>query len=418
MNLVFSQSAYKWIRISLFNFFIVALAGVILRYKIILPLPIVNQKFLLDGHSHFAFAGWLTQILMTLIIDYLEQENVCSNKRYYQLLLWLNIITAYGMLLSFPFEGYAGISITFSTLSIFVSYAFAFFAWKDLSKTRDASLADKWFKAAIFLFVISSLGAFALAMFMATHAANQYWYFAALYLFLHFQYNGWFLFCCFGLFFYHLYKNGYLKTGYYSKRILRVLLITCFPAYLLSTLWMPLPSWLHIIADTAGIAQLFIFINIFKLQFAASRHYKKNLSIITKNLWVLSLIAFCIKIILQALSTIPLLTKFAFGFRPLVIGYLHLSFLGIITIFILGYCNEWLQKKQIHLNKKGLLFFVAGVLITELTLMIQGFGAIEFAYMPWANYVLFGAAILMLIGIGTIYFSINLKEKTISVPES
>ena len=106
------------------------------------------------------------------------------------------------------------------------------------------------------------------------------------------------------------------------------------------------------------------------------------------------LIAFVIKLLLQCLSTIPSLSQYAFGFRPVVIGYLHLSFLGIITFFILGCINQY-----ITLSGKGVYTFVAGVLITEITLMLQGFEAIGFSVLPYANYILFAAAITMTVGL-------------------
>lgn len=393
----------KWIRISFLNFFIVSVAGVILRYKIIFPLPVVNQKYLLNGHSHFAFAGWVSQILMVLIIQYMYEEKQAINTRRYNAILWLNFITAYGMLLSFPFMGYAAVSIVFSTLSIFVSYAFIFFAWKDLKTICSKSFAQTWFKASLFLFGVSSLGAFSLAGLMASHAPNQSLYFASLYFFLHFQYNGWFLFACFGLFFHYAWKQHFAEAGYYSKIIFRILFITCFPACILSMLWMELPLWLRLFADAGGIVQAVVLFFIIKM-FIQSKTYFKTITNSTRFLWMLALMAFCIKIILQALSIIPSLSPFAFGFRPVVIGYLHLSFLGIISFFILGYCNEQLHKYGLSINGSGVLLLITGVLVTEITLMSQGLEAIEFEALPYADYILFIAALMMMTGLGMIAF--------------
>ena len=64
-------SLQRWIRISLFNLLLVASIGVILRYKIAFALPFIDQKHLLHGHSHFAFAGWISQALMVLLVGYL-----------------------------------------------------------------------------------------------------------------------------------------------------------------------------------------------------------------------------------------------------------------------------------------------------------------------------------------------------------
>ena len=49
-----------WLKFSVFNFCIVALIGVLMRYKIAYSLPFLDQKFLQHGHSHFAFYGWIT----------------------------------------------------------------------------------------------------------------------------------------------------------------------------------------------------------------------------------------------------------------------------------------------------------------------------------------------------------------------
>ncbi len=85
---------------------LVALLGVTLRYKIAFSLPFIDQQNLLHGHSHFAFAGWVTQALMTLLIGYLSEKTsgrIIFPK--YRWILYFNAITAYGMLISFPSPG-------------------------------------------------------------------------------------------------------------------------------------------------------------------------------------------------------------------------------------------------------------------------------------------------------------------------
>jgi len=58
----------------MFNLMLIALIGIILRYKIAYSLPIVDQKNLFQSHSHFAFAGWITQALTSLLISYLFEK--------------------------------------------------------------------------------------------------------------------------------------------------------------------------------------------------------------------------------------------------------------------------------------------------------------------------------------------------------
>ena len=130
-----NPSLRKWLQVSIFNLLLVAFAGVILRYKIAFSLPIVNQKFLLQAHSHFAFAGWITQALMSLMVGYLIEAGDPTAFQRFRKVLYANLITAYGMLLTFTFIGYAFLSIVFSTASIFASWWFGIQYWKALARS-------------------------------------------------------------------------------------------------------------------------------------------------------------------------------------------------------------------------------------------------------------------------------------------
>jgi len=191
---------HKWLRIAFVNLLIVALLGVLMRYKIAYSLPIIDQKNIMNAHSHFAFAGWISQALMVLMVNYLANQSGEKVFNKYRWIFTANLLTAYGMLLSFPWQGYNSISIIFSTLSIFVSYAFAFRFWKDISKLKFKSITHYWFSAALIFSVISSAGPFFLAYMMANNWSHPNLFLLALYYFLHFQYNGWFFFACAGLF--------------------------------------------------------------------------------------------------------------------------------------------------------------------------------------------------------------------------
>ena len=193
-----SLPARIWLKICLFNLLIVALLGTTLRYKIIFPLPWIDQKHLLHSHSHFAFTGWISQLLLVLMVHFLDQQKQNNTFRKYNRLLLLNLISAYGMLISFFLQGYGPVSIGFSTLSILVSYYFAYRFWLDSSSIGINKITLLFFKASLIFNILSSAGAFALAFMMANKIVQQNWYLAAQYFFLHFQYNGWFFFACMG----------------------------------------------------------------------------------------------------------------------------------------------------------------------------------------------------------------------------
>ena len=389
-------TAQKWIKITFINLFVVALLGVIMRYKIAYALPFIEQKHFLHAHSHFAFTGWITQALMTLMSAYLAKHFAENIFKKYKWLLLSNLIVAYGMLFSFPWEGYGIVSITFSTLSIFVSYAFAFIFWKDLDKIKEKSVSNYWFKAALLFNVISSFGAFFLSYMMANNIHHPNWFLASTYYFLHFQYNGWFFFACMGLLSEQLKSNISFSL---QKKVFWLFTLACIPAYFLSALWLPIPAWVYILVVLAAAAELLGWILILKAIIHNKPAVFKNLPGKTKWLFILPAIALSIKLVLQLGSTIPFLSRLAFGFRPVVIGYLHLMFLGVISLFIIGYCK---MNKFIITGKtwnSGIIIFVSGIILNEIFLMIQGLSYMNYITVPHINELLLGAAIFMTGGV-------------------
>src|SRR5450432_3383251 len=104
----------KWIRIAFINLVIVASLGVIMRYKIAYYLPFIEQANFLQAHSHFAFSGWATQVLMILMWAFLYNYLPVDLLKKYKWLLITNLVSSYGMLASFIGEGYGIISVFFS----------------------------------------------------------------------------------------------------------------------------------------------------------------------------------------------------------------------------------------------------------------------------------------------------------------
>jgi hypothetical protein len=171
----------RWIEIALINFCVVALAGVTMRYKINFALPAINQKYLMHGHSNFAFVGWVAMALMILMVRYLVRNDLQTNYKKYHYILIAEVIASYAMLVSFIIQGYDFWSITFSVITILISYFYIFFYWRDLNKVHDAGFSRSWLKAALLLWAFSSLGAFMLAYLMANHIMIQDLYFASVY---------------------------------------------------------------------------------------------------------------------------------------------------------------------------------------------------------------------------------------------
>ncbi len=394
----------QWLKISLINLFLVAAIGVVLRYKIAFSLPIVDQKHLLHGHSHFAFTGWITQALMSLLLYYLHQQNGSINFKKYRFVIYGNLITAYGMLISFPLEGYGFYSILFSTASIFISYYFAFLYWGDLNKIVLHSPVQLWLKAGLIFNAISSIGAFALAIMMAARIIHQNWYLAAEYFYLHFQYNGWFFFSCMGLFTSILIRVVPHQKLYWSFYLFAAAML---PAYFLSALWMSIPGWVYILVVAAAIAQLIGWLIMIK-QIKKYWHLIRNIITgVIARLLLLSALALSIKLFLQLGSTLPAFSTLAFGFRPIVIGYLHLVLLGVISLFLLGFI---FLTGAITINRNtilGAFLFSTGIIINEFFLMVQGITALSYISIPFINEYLLIIAGIMFSGLAFIILGVS-----------
>lgn len=391
-----SSRLLYWLRISFFNLLIVAFLGLILRYKIAFSLPFIDQKHLLHGHSHFAFTGWVSMALMAFMIDYASRKKNSNLFPKYQWLLWGNLITAYGMLLSFPFQGYGLFSISFSTLSIVNSWIFTWLFWKELNSIANKSIINHWFKAALLFNAVSALGAFALAGMMANKTVHQNWYLLAVYFFLHFQYNGWFFFTCMGLFLERILEIlPYLKK---QKQIFWLLAGACLPAFFLSALWLSMPAWAYTLIVVSALMQLIAWLLLLLQLVPKWSELTNHFSSLAKWLLLFSGIAATIKFLLQVASTIPSISTLAFGFRPIVIAYLHLILLGMITLFLIA---NFISSNLIKLNKialTGIFVFVFGILFNEFLLMIQGIAAMLEASVGSINELLLVAAILLFSG--------------------
>lgn len=395
-----------WLKISLLNLCIVATLGVLMRYKIGFEFPFFDQKHLQHSHSHFAFSGWISHTLMTLMVYYLQTKTLNLQIIKYNKIIITNLICAYGMLICFIIQGYGFFSITFSTASVLVSYVFCYQYFKDLKLIEDDLLVKNWLKAALFFNILSSLGTFYLAYMMASKNVVQDLYLSSIYFYLHFQYNGWFFFASMGLFlgFLNLRKSEHP----FYETFFKLFVFACIPAYLLSILWLDLPFWLYVITIIAAIIQVFTWFKFLLVLLKSKINSLEQYSPLLRYILVFVGFALSVKLILQLGSTVPIISQLAFGFRPIVIAYLHLVLLAIISLFLLFYIYS---NHLIILNKNikyGILLFSTGVILNEIVLAIQGLAAFSYIPIPYVNEILFGIAIVLLIGIGCVaYFSIK-----------
>lgn len=396
-----------WLRFSVFNFLLVAVLGVLMRYKIAYSLPIVDQKHVQEAHSHFAFYGWITQIIYVLIIRYLHGILSEQQLKKYHTLLVVNAISAFVMIPSFIYNGYYWLSIAASTAALLTSFVFFFFLLMDLKGKQD--LAKPWFIGGLFFAVISSAGVFGLSYMMSSGNMTQNLYLGSTYYYLHFQYNGFFIFSCIGFLFHSLKEIGAEISEKDNKIIFWLMFVGCVIGFGLSVLWIKMPLWIFIAIILGTIAQT---VGAVKLYLVLKKNWPKlvlNFSALQRFVLMYVGFAFFAKIVLQLGSTIPALSQFAFGFRNVVIAYLHLILLMCVSAFLI---NQILATNVFKITKPvttGLKLLLLGIFLNEAVLGLMGIFSIKYISIPYTPQILLAVSLLMLVSLGIML--VNLKKK-------
>ena len=163
----------------------------------------------------------------------------------------------------------------------------------------------------------------------------------------------------------------------------------------------------------AGIGCIFIVITLSKLlTFLKSiKEQIKSIPKFTRNIGMLSFIAFTLKSVLQMGTMIPKLGILVFGDRTIIIGYLHLVLLGFVSLYILAhYLYSNVLKLTNRLTQIAVIVFVAAVITNEVILMVQGFGNILMLSNSMYTWLLFGVAIWLFSG-AVLIFASRIKSR-------
>lgn len=357
----------KHIGIALAYFFLVALMGVLLRFYFVTPLSF-NYKFLLHAHSHTALLGWIYLGLTTLIYRIFLSE--AHKPKLYKRIFFFTNVCIVGMLVTFPFQGYALYSIIFSTLFLFASYWFAWFAMKHIPSHFKDRFSWKLIKASLWYLVLSSVGPWAIGGVMATLGPESIWYKTSIYIYLHFQYNGWFILALLGVLFYILEENGVEFNPQKLKSFFLLLNFGVLFTVFLSVLWFVPPTVFYILGIIGAIAQLLAFYELYLLL--------KDYFTVLKNLFTsraffllkIAGILLIVKIVMQLFSGFPYMANLAFHLKDFVIGYLHLVFLGVVITTLIAFLKYF---RLLSIPKSFLWFFLLAFVTTESLIFYKAF---------------------------------------------
>ncbi len=387
-------------------FLLIALLGLILRLFQLVELPF-DYRFIVHTHSHVALLGWVYTALTTLI--YKSYLNKASISKKYRNLFWFTQITIVGMLFTFPFTGYALFSIIFSTLFLFASYTFMWLFIKHTSEAQKRTYSYKCILVSLWYMAVSSIGPWALGIIMNTTGSGSDLYRNAIYFYLHFQYNGWFIMALIGMLLYVLEQNKIELPPKTFKPFFWTMNVGVVATFGISLLWMKPTSFIYFISGFGSLLQLFAF-GILMKQLLPLREKIKNLgSSSFYPLLKIAAVLFLIKLLFQVLGSLPYFAAVISSNIDLVIGYIHWTFLGVVSIAALVFLSYF---KLIRLSKGTMLLYLIGFFLTEGLIFYKGIVVWSKALLT-TNYLLYLAVAsgVFLIGIAQIFMS-QLKKTT------
>jgi len=360
-----------WAQVSIFNLCVVALMGFILRSKMVFDLPEINFLNLLDAHFHFAFGAWITLALMLLLVHELL-PNPINNRPVYRWIFGSLVFTSFVILLSSVFNSGRLLTTIFSSLFILITW---FFSWVFLThlSTADVNKTVRLLSvSAIGSLVLSSAGPIILIYLHEIRSTQPFFFRDAQYLYLHLQYNGFFTLAIFALIFHKLYPriSSSVQQRFYYFSVL--LCVSILPSLFLSFLWQD-PNILFRIIAIIGSILIFISITWFIILASSLLRMSKLVDAGVRYIMFLSVGAFVLKMILFGLTIFTPVGNAVFGNRPIIIGFLHLVFLGFVSSFVFAwYLHLRILNPEIKLTKYALLIFLSVVVLNEIMLTLQG----------------------------------------------
>lgn len=353
-------------KIALINFFVAACLGLLLRLSSILKIDFLNFAYILHTHSHIALLGWCYLALYLFLIQ-AYAPTTATAERYYRRLFWLSQFAVLGMLISFPLQGYAAVSITFATLHILCSYAFGIALWR--SNTAHTKLESLFLKSSLAFMLLSTIGIWCLGPAINLQGKSGVFYKLAIQFYLHFQFNGWLIFGVLTLLLKKQFPISSTKKNYCAFLLL---LLATLLTFALPLSWhLPHPSLPYINA-CAVFLQLLAFYLFFKEARLIGKSALVAQHTTQKILGYFALFSLALRILMQITSIFDSIASASYALRQWTIGFIHLNMLGIITGYLL-----WLfwQHKIIPNSKLAncsVWLFLVCFTLTELLLFTDG----------------------------------------------
>jgi len=384
----------NWVIISFINFFIASLLGLVLRVAHVYEIPGLEFRKVMYAHFHVSMLGWLYLVIYSIIWSTFIDKSSRS-RSIYERFFWLTQASVIGMIFSFSFHGFGVASAVFVGLHLFISYLFVVLVWMD--KSRQSSPSELLLRTSLLWMLLSTIGVWVVVYLVTGNIRNLVFYHMAIQFFLHFQFNGWFTFIVLAIFYNELEKKGLNFNRRLFMWFFWLLVVSCILTYALSVAWSNPHKILFFMNGTGVLVQLaavFVFMGITK---SLLREYGKGLSPLVRIFFILALISFILKILIQSAVVLPQVAVISYTIRQFVVGFVHLTVLGSVSAYIIGLLldRNVISKSSLP-GRWGSWLFLSSFIVIEMLLFIQGlFLWFEWGFLPYYyEFVLFFTVLL------------------------
>ena len=403
----------KWLLIALGNLLVATAIGALLRFAFVEEVSWLHFKSFLHAHSHVAMLGWIYLALAVLMVPAFTSKQEAKRERY-DLLYWATQVAVVGMLFSFPWQGYGPVSISFSVVHILCSYLFAWWLWRAVPYRGVLSVL--FLRLALGFMLLSTVAIWMMGPIMATSWRHSAFYYMAVQFYLHFQFNGWFLFGVLALLFRYWEQEGLSLQDFSRRWFVGLLVSSCVLTYALAVAWAN-PQWPVFLVNSIGVLLQLAALVVFARWFWPRRQYLlSGLSRSSRFLLVIGLVSFAAKILMQSAVAVPVVAQAAYTIRNYVIGFIHLILLGAVTAALLSYALHWRYLRLTNRwSRLGLWFIFAGFIGSEGLLFLQGSMLwATLGFLPKYYECLFGLSALVPIGLATFLIG-QLRESALGL---
>ena len=323
-----------------------AFIGLVLRYAYTGAISGFPFKNVMHSHSHVLLLGFIFNALLILVWTNFTKGIDKISYRYY---VALQVCIAF-MLVTFILQGYSFLSILFSTLHLWISYILLIRLWRQLN---DNKTLNTFIKIGIVFHFLSSVGPYVLGPLMILEMQASALYEQSIFFYLHFQY--------FGIFFVWMLAVLLQKTAVILSNKQLVIITISLVLLFAHSLDYSYDHWsINVIGGLGSILLLGVLLSF-------KRFFQKE-SGVYKFIYIIILFIALVNII----GSIPNIANRVVESRLLLIGWLHLLFLGLYVPFI------WVLLKR---NISLLIWVIYGFMFT-ITEMVLIFPAMITKWIP------------------------------------